>query len=204
MNTKRVSYLVAVAAGAFAIAWPAAAQANGPYWYSGGVLVGNSANKLVGLPISGSWHYTDNTGFQLHPCAFTGTRDMWNTPTVGVGEVTAATFAMGCKTSIVGCTAAKLTPKNLPWPTLLMFVGAAIWDEVQGMTIQVTLDNGAACKKVGLGGAIFNVTGGLKSLWSAPTSCETFSEEGMGIEEGGEVKTGGEMCFATESEISAE
>lgn len=193
-------FIAVVAAGLVAVL-PAAAQANGPWWFVDGIKVGDAKNKQA-MAAKGDWSFGDkDTGFVVGPCGYTGVEKIWNGATVGEDEVTAMTFTVPCNTSVKGCTASKITPAKLPWKSVLVMAGGFVYDETKAVEVDITFDNNAGCKGAGIGGKTIPASGSFKGRVGASSSCIGYEKaEGISSTEFGEMWISGEDCLDPEGE----
>jgi hypothetical protein len=200
MNLRRKILLCAMAVAAVAAVVPAAAQA-GPWWYKGGVKVGDAKNK-VPFKETGAVSYTPKKGPKIGPCNETVEGKLWNGAANGEDETTTHTYEVPCKTSIANCTVTAAKATNLPWPSRLALVGALIADITENVEIDFTFDKGLGCVGGGVAGKTYTFKGTTTVFYSAAEeSCHTYDEESEELLfEEEPVVVSGEDCAESEGE----
>jgi hypothetical protein len=198
MKLTRALLLSVASLSLIAALLPAAAQANGPYWFKGGVKVGDAKNKVT-FKTTGNVKYTLNkSGVTVGPCKEVVGGQVWNEPANGVDTTTSHTYTTPCPTSIAGCEIESVKATKLPWPSKLVFVGTAIEDRTENVEIDFTFQKVLACGA--LGGMTDTASGTYASRWNPGKNCSTYDEslEEL-LFEGSPVKVSGEDCTTTES-----
>lgn len=192
MQRKTLS-LAGLAMALIALAVPAAAQAEGPFWWEdhGGKEIFLEEPKEAGP--QPELTFTFKGGLTVGPCTW-GPKTLWagllfNTPEVGEGKIYEGGFEGACATSIPGCTVT-VTPE-FNWLLKLRKVGGKPLVDLTGVKLKFV--PGAGCG--GLQPA--TAEGTLTGEFDNKESRIVFNKAGDLTAGGQAVEVDGEIRFGT-------
>jgi hypothetical protein len=184
----RLLLLAAIAVGAFAV--PAAAQAEGPFWYV-------NAEKLeeeIKVNVDGALTFTAGPyRFNCNELAFDGA--IRNGEEKAEGEIDSLVEGP-CASNLPGCTVEPLSAQELSWPMAVNSATSVDWGNVK-----LKFDFSPTCLMYALPPEFF-VGGTLEGAWDNETRCFEYIDAGSLIVIGPSwpLLTIGELCLSTAEE----
>ena len=198
MSTLRKTVLLAgVGLAMAAIAAPAGAQANGPFWYiddedNSETLVGGMSEKET-FVAHGNLEF-DFGGLVNASCGVDVHGYVWNGSAAGEGEIDGAQFTPPCSTPSE-CEIEKIDstePIVEPWHVFLTEKDGI---DIEEVTFTLTFSNSQSCKKLNL--TELSVAGTITGTFPAGESCIEYGNSGDLTTEGEEpfeVALTGTLC----------